>query len=891
MKLGGYEVVRPLARGGFGSVYQARSGDGRDVAVKVLHRKDAGAVARFEREARLLDSLGEEQGFVPFLGAGDAPEGPFIVMGFAAGGSLGDRLRKGPLAVEEAIALARTLARTLAMAHQRGIVHRDLKPDNILFSSDGRALVADLGLAKHFTDDAPGAAASVSLSRSRELRGTAGYMAPEQMRDAKTVGPPTDVFAIGAIIYECLAGAPAFGGDTLLALLDQVERGEFEPLSRARPEVPRAVARVIERALARDPTARWEDGGALLRALDAAAAPRRTWAAVVALALAAVAIAAFVLLGARGSPEPVAAPPPPPPVSTGQAPRELPGFADPIANDRVLHLVRVVGSPAWKTSDQIGAVAFSPDGHTIYTGGWDGAVLAWDPDSNGLDPVPLGEASGAGIRGMAVSPDGKIVATVDAGSMLRLFDARARHELTSAKLEGAGRRVAFSADGLRIIVATKAASSELRTLATLEPIAMLKTDAIGFSPTGETAVSNARGDFELVDARVGKQLGRLPGYKSPGRLAVFSPDKKRIYAGTEAGGLIAWEAASGQRVWTRDAQSQTLDVAVSPDGTLVLTGGYEGLAKLWQASDGAPLATFTTRGPVHAVAFSPDGKLALFAGADQTLHIFDARRLAQGADAALNHPTGHAGAIGALVFLDAGKTLATVDALRTVSRWNVAGDSRWITTATTTVGGPGNGNLPGPVAISSDGVVAAGVSREHGGTRTWDTASGNEIRMFPIGITAATFSQDHQALIVALDDGRSRQIELSTGKTIFDQEIGGSLTAVGLAESEAGVLVGRADGSVLLYGLRAVGTELDLGVKSRIVALASFPEGRTIAVGSADGALRTLSLAPGARDTARQPGYLVFRNDRPASVAFSASGRLVACGTVRGAAYVFERTP
>jgi len=890
LRLGGYEIVRPLARGGFGSVYQARSGDGRDVAVKVLHRKDAGAVARFEREARLLDSLGEDEGFVPFLGAGDAPEGPFIVMGFAAGGSLRDRLRRGPLPFEDAVALARALARTLAKAHERGIVHRDLKPDNVLFSADGRALVADLGLAKHFTEDAPGAAASVSLSRSRELRGTAGYMAPEQMRDAKTAGPPADVFAIGAIVYECLAGAPAFGGDTLIALLDKVERGEFEPLSRARPEVPRSFARVIERALARDPAARWADGGALLRALDASSAPRRTWTAVAAISVAAAVVAAGAILGTGRGPEHVTAPPPPLPGSTGKAPRELPAFADPIANVRALHLVRVVGSPAWKTSDQIGAVAFSPDGRTLYTSGWDGSVLAWDPSGDGLDPMPLGDTGGASVRAMAVSPDGKWVATADGGAMLRIFDARAHHELTRAKLEGAGRHLGFSADGERIIVATKA-SSELRTLATLDPVSVLRTDAIGFSANGETVLSNSGGELELLDARVGKRLARLPGYKSNCRIAVFSPDKKRIYAGTEAGGLVAWDAATGQQAWTRDAQSQTLDVAVSPDGKLVLTGGYEGLAKVWQASDGAPVATFATRGPVHAVAFSPDGKLAVFAGADQTLHLLDARRLALGADAALNHPTGHAGAIGALTFLDGGKTLATVDALRSVSRWNVAGDSRWITTATTTVGGPGNGNLPGPVAISSDGVVAAGVSREHGSTRIWDAASGNEIRAFPIGITAAMISPDRRVLVVVLEDGRSRQIELATGKTLFDQDIGGPLTAVALVEGDMGVLVGRADGSVLLYTLGAARTELDLGVKSRVLALASVPDGRTIAVASADAALRLLALGPAATGTARQAAELVFRADRPTSLTFSASGRLVACGTVRGAAYVFEREP
>src|SRR5205807_1951035 len=118
-----------------------------------------------------------------------------------------------PLGIDETIALGRALASTLARAHERGVVHRDLKPENVLFARRapiadiGRPLVADLGLAKQFLKDgAPDAAASASLSRSGDMRGTAGYASREQLGDAKSVGPPADVFSLGAILYECLAG-------------------------------------------------------------------------------------------------------------------------------------------------------------------------------------------------------------------------------------------------------------------------------------------------------------------------------------------------------------------------------------------------------------------------------------------------------------------------------------------------------------------------------------------------------------------------------------------------------------------------------------------------------------------------------------------------------------
>src|SRR5262249_41050417 len=160
----------------------------------------------------LLAAFGEEDGFVPLLDEGTSEEGPFLVMPFLAGGTLRDKLREGPLKVGAALDLGVALAAALGRAHARGVVHRDLKPENVLYARDAdgreRPLVADLGLAKHFDRDVHGATASVSLSTHGSFRGTAGYMAPEQMADAKSVGPEADVFALGAILYECLAGVP-----------------------------------------------------------------------------------------------------------------------------------------------------------------------------------------------------------------------------------------------------------------------------------------------------------------------------------------------------------------------------------------------------------------------------------------------------------------------------------------------------------------------------------------------------------------------------------------------------------------------------------------------------------------------------------------------------------
>ncbi|HZU98392.1 MAG TPA: serine/threonine-protein kinase, partial [Planctomycetota bacterium] len=200
---GPYAVVAEIGQGGGGFVLRGRGPRGEDVAIKVLKSGNPEALARFRREARLQAGLGEKEGFVPLLDGGDAPS-PFLVMPFLAGGTLRDRLHRGPLSIEETVALGRKLAAAIGRAHALGIVHRDLKPENVLFTAKGEPLVADLGIAKHFRRDGVDGVASQSLSKTGMLRGTAGYMPAEQLRDSKEVKPPADVFALGAILYECL---------------------------------------------------------------------------------------------------------------------------------------------------------------------------------------------------------------------------------------------------------------------------------------------------------------------------------------------------------------------------------------------------------------------------------------------------------------------------------------------------------------------------------------------------------------------------------------------------------------------------------------------------------------------------------------------------------------
>jgi tetratricopeptide (TPR) repeat protein len=321
MKLGRYELLAEIGRGGMGVVFRARAGDGIEAAVKILLDDRPEALAAFARERRLLAGFSRAEGFVPTLDSGEDQGRHWLAMPFLPGGTLRGRLRRGPLSRGDAVALVTRLARALGRAHDRGIVHRDVKPENVLFTAEGEPLVADLGLAKHFRRDVLGASRTQALTATGEIAGTAGYAAPEQLEDTRAAGPPVDVFALGAILHECLAGQRPFQGKTLI---------EYGAALQERPaplpaKTPAWLAAVVARSLARDPRGRFPDGSALARALEAGArrspVTPRVAIALAALVLFGSAVAIVIVRnGARPEAAAPASPPRPPAPPTPPAP-------------------------------------------------------------------------------------------------------------------------------------------------------------------------------------------------------------------------------------------------------------------------------------------------------------------------------------------------------------------------------------------------------------------------------------------------------------------------------------------------------------------------------------------------------------------------------------------
>jgi len=272
-----------------GVVWRARhAATGVPYALKTLAGgADAELLLRLRREGEAMARIGDHPHVARVHTCGQAAGRVYLVTELLTGGDLEARLAGGSLAPAEAARLVADLARGLGRAHQAGVLHRDLKPANVLFDADGTPKLVDFGLAR--------LAGADSLTESGTVMGTPAYMAPEQVDPARgEPGPPTDVYGLGAILYACLAGRPAFAHRKVVALLQAVLHEEPPRLRQLRADVPAALERVCRRALAKDPRERYPSAEALGEALDAAVGPAakgagRRWALSAALAAAAIA--------------------------------------------------------------------------------------------------------------------------------------------------------------------------------------------------------------------------------------------------------------------------------------------------------------------------------------------------------------------------------------------------------------------------------------------------------------------------------------------------------------------------------------------------------------------------------------------------------------------------
>jgi tetratricopeptide (TPR) repeat protein/tRNA A-37 threonylcarbamoyl transferase component Bud32 len=255
----GYKVLERLGAGGMGVVYKARQvGLNRLVALKMIRedrQMQQAYLARFLQEAEAVARL-RHPNIIQIFDIGEAEGAPFVALELLEGGNLSDWLAGNPQPGRTAAELMVTLARAVQVAHEAAIIHRDLKPSNVLLTTTGVPKISDFGLAKRIDDDS-------SQSDPGQILGTPSYMAPEQASNSKQVGLAADVYALGAIFYEMLAGRPPFKGETRFETVRQVIHDDPVPPSRLVPRVARDLETICLKCLAKDPQKRYRTAAAL----------------------------------------------------------------------------------------------------------------------------------------------------------------------------------------------------------------------------------------------------------------------------------------------------------------------------------------------------------------------------------------------------------------------------------------------------------------------------------------------------------------------------------------------------------------------------------------------------------------------------------------------------
>lgn len=397
-RFGPYEVIALVGAGGMGEVYRASDTRlNRDVAIKILPAQiadDPLRQARFEREAQAVSRLNHPNICAVYdVGTDDGVA--YLVMEYVEGESLAQRLRRGPIPVTTALRWALQIAAALDGAHRRGIIHRDLKPANVIVSGQLVKLL-DFGLAKfedgdHHAEPAVAVEPTIGLTAERSVIGTVHYMSPEQL-EGRGVDQRTDLFAFGSVLHEMLTARKAFGGTSHAGVAAAILTSEPQPVLAGDPAVPAALDRIVRRALAKDPEARWQTAGDVMNELqwildhggeastEAAPSKKRNqvlgWLAISAVAL----LAAFA--------------------SRSTLRRDQPPVAAPIH----LSFLRPPGTELTNTGRPV--LAISPDGTNVVFNANNQLYLK---RLDAIESVPIPGTQGTGVTTPFFSADGRWV--------------------------------------------------------------------------------------------------------------------------------------------------------------------------------------------------------------------------------------------------------------------------------------------------------------------------------------------------------------------------------------------------------------------------------------------------------------------------------------------------
>jgi WD40 repeat protein len=625
-RLAQFDVMRIIGRGGMGIVLEAfDSRLQRNVAVKVLDpdlADDELARQRFCREARAAASVTHENVVAVHQVERSEEHGlPYLVMQLVAGESLEQRLaRHRLLPVREIVRIGMQAAHGLAAAHAQGLIHRDIKPGNILLEPPhDRAKLTDFGLARIAED--------VKLTRTGFVTGTPLYMAPEQAL-GQDANPRSDLFSLGAVLYEMCTGQPPFTGPSTLLIMKQIAETKHRPVRELNPLIPDWLAFTIDRLLAKKPEDRIQNAAQLAELLEYEWALMKTTSDEVPQVceiearreairnrwIAAAIGAVFLALGAMGGLF----------------------FANRGANDRATTMPATAVSasePVAVLSANAGtvwSVAFDPASDLAAMGVEDGKVRVWNWPEQAIKSTINGH------RGIVwdakFARDGAWLATSGDDGLIKLWKPQNEEPWRTFQLHHSVRSFAFSHDDRILFAGDRVGELQAWSLDSGELIAETVQPAavytVAVSPDDET-LATAGNDkvVRLWNARSLTLKLQLEGHAGQINGVAFNHDGKRLVSVGWDKTLRIWDAGSGQPIKTWPAHSSDVwAVAYSPDGTKIATGGLDGAVKFWNAESGDLMATYLGHQiSVHAVAFNRDGTRLASGGRDGTVRIWSVK--------------------------------------------------------------------------------------------------------------------------------------------------------------------------------------------------------------------------------------------------------------------------